>query len=117
MLEKAKGFPVALPKKGEMRISQWGIRSVGYNSRTMIRRLTIFVFALLALGLQPECAMACPTCKNAFHHSLALGYAISIVFMMAMPFLIFAFWIVTILRLRSKHAASSTTESAGPDVT
>ena len=51
--------------------------------------------------------MACPTCKNALHSGLALGYAISVLFMMAMPFVIFAIWIVTILRLRSKMDPTS----------
>lgn len=77
----------------------------------MIRMLPILFFALLALGLMPDCAMACPTCKSAFHGSMALGYAISILFMMAMPFLIFAFWVVVIWRLRSKHEPIANNDS------
>jgi len=68
---------------------------------TISRLLTILFLALLMLAWTPLEALACPTCKGNLHGGLALGYAISILFMMAMPFLIFAFWIVTILRLRS----------------
>ena len=56
---------------------------------------------MLFTGVFCNSASACPTCKSALHHGLALGYAISILFMMAMPFVIFAFWVVTILRLRA----------------
>ncbi len=47
-------------------------------------------------------AAACPTCKLGLHGDTALGYAISILFMMSMPFTIFSFWVVTILRLRRR---------------
>jgi len=67
----------------------------------MFRLTTIFVLALLLASTFCDSAAACPTCKSALHSGLALGYAISILFMMAMPFVIFAFWVVTILRLRS----------------
>ena len=73
----------------------------------MFRLTTIFVLALLLAGTFCDFAMACPTCKNALHHGLALGYAISVLFMMAMPFVIFAFWAVTIYRLRSKMELDS----------
>ena len=55
--------------------------------------------------LQPSIASACPTCKDGLHaDGTALAYAVSIVFMMAMPFVIMSFWIVMIIRLRAKAA-------------
>ena len=66
----------------------------------MIPTRTLLMIVTL-LAMMPSQAMACPTCKSALHSGLALGYAISILFMMAMPFLIFAFWAFMIMRLRS----------------
>ncbi len=60
------------------------------------------ILALLLLAVFTTEAHACPTCKSALHDGLVVGYAISILFMMAMPFAIFAFWIVTIWRLRNQ---------------
>lgn len=72
----------------------------------MQRPLHILSLAAL-LGLACTAQVdACPTCKNALHDGLLLGYAISILFMMAMPFAIFAFWVVTIWRLRSQAMAN-----------
>lgn len=68
----------------------------------MIRIAKSVALALLLAGIVCNSATACPTCKSALHNGLALGYAISILFMMAMPFVIFAFWVVTIIRLRAK---------------
>ena len=72
----------------------------------MFRIVGIAILAIVLSGISCETAIACPTCKSALHSGLALGYAISILFMMAMPFLIFAFWIVTILRLRAGSPAT-----------
>ncbi len=60
------------------------------------------IFALL---LWPAVADACPNCKNNLgaNHQ-AMGFAISIVFMMGMPFAIFAGWCLTIWRLIKKRA-------------
>ena len=60
----------------------------------------IIVIVLLTLLCHPVEATACPTCKGGLSDHTALGYAISIVFMMGMPFLILSFWAVTIYRLR-----------------
>ena len=68
----------------------------------MFRPIAIILLALILMGTFCDNAMACPTCKSALHSGLALGYAISILFMMAMPFVIFAFWVVTIVRLRAR---------------
>jgi uncharacterized membrane protein len=81
----------------------------------MIRSVSIILVALLLVSTFCDTAMACPTCKSALHSGLALGYAISILFMMLMPFVIFSFWIVTIVRLRANstddHLAHQTTTS------
>ena len=69
-------------------------------------RFLAIVFCVLVqiVLLQPSIASACPTCKDGLHDGTALAYAISIVFMMAMPFAIMSFWIVMIIRLRAKAA-------------
>jgi len=57
---------------------------------------------LFALVLLPQIAIACPTCKDSLHdNGSAMGFAISIIFMMSMPLLITTFWAVLIWRLRS----------------
>ena len=81
------------------------------QSIPMIQIRTLLLMAAL-LAVVPSQAMACPTCKSALHSGLALGYAISILFMMAMPFLIFAFWAFIILRLR----CNATEESFDPAI-
>jgi hypothetical protein len=54
----------------------------------------------------PNIVSACPTCKDGLHaDGTAAAYAVSILFMMGMPFLIFTCWIVTIYRLRAKAAS------------
>ena len=65
--------------------------------------IALVMFAWL-LFLQPSVATACPTCKSALHDSAAFAFAVSILFMMAMPFIILSFWVVTIVRLRAKAA-------------
>ena len=73
------------------------------------------IFAAAYCGLvqfafvQPGIAAACPTCKDGLHgDGTAFAYAVSILFMMAMPFVIMSFWIVTIIRLRAKAAQLDT---------
>jgi len=77
-------------------------RFAGYNSDIMMR--FIYIFSIAVVLICTPSADACPTCKSALHDGLMLGYAISILFMMAMPFVIFAFWAITIWRLRKKAA-------------
>jgi hypothetical protein len=50
--------------------------------------------------LCPQSAVACPTCKGALHNQAALGFAISILFMMLMPFVIIVVWTVAVIRFR-----------------
>jgi len=62
-----------------------------------------FIFALIATAIFAEPLSACPSCKDSLHDNcVATGYAISIIFMMAMPFLIMAFWAVVVYRLRKQ---------------
>ena len=70
------------------------------------RFLAIAICILVQFAfMQPNLATACPTCKDGLHaDGTAFAYAVSILFMMAMPFLIMSFWIFTIIRLRSKAA-------------
>ena len=64
--------------------------------------LALFVTAFVAIAFC-DSASACPTCKDSLHsNGVATGYAISILFMMGMPFLIAIFWAVVIFRLRKK---------------
>jgi len=77
------------------------------------RSVRFFAIALCVLAQitfwQPNFAMACPTCKDGLHaDGAALAYAVSIVLMMAMPFLIMSFWIIMIIRLRAKAAQLAT---------
>ena len=45
--------------------------------------------------------IACPTCKDGLHaDGTAAAYAMSILFMMGMPFVILSCWVSTIVRLR-----------------
>ena len=70
-------------------------------------RYKVRTIAFLALCLLPGIATACPTCKDSLHdNGTATGYAISVLFMMSMPMLIMAFWVVLIWRLRSKMVQS-----------
>ena len=69
----------------------------------MTMRSTFIIFAILTSAVFCSSAMACPTCKGSLHdNGVAAGYAISILFMMGMPFLIATFWAVVIYRLRKQ---------------
>ena len=59
------------------------------------------VSAILGMVALPQIASACPTCKDGLHaDGTAAAYAVSILFMMGMPFAIITFWTVMIVRLR-----------------
>lgn len=62
-----------------------------------VRRAALMLFCLvLVFSIGQDCLLACPTCKDGLagndpeHANLVRGYFWSIVFMMSMPFLIFA---------------------------
>ncbi len=71
-----------------------------------IRTFATSVFFLQLAILQmfiPNLLLACPTCKNGLHdNGTAAAYAISILFMMGMPFVILSCWVTTIIRLRAR---------------
>ena len=67
--------------------------------RSTIRIATIAAVLICAAGT----VQACPTCKEAIHENgSGTAYAVSILFMMSMPFVIMAFWTILILNLRAK---------------
>ncbi len=72
----------------------------GYHHMRRIQK-TLRTAITLSIIWLPSIASACPTCKDSLHdNGAATGYAISILFMMSMPMLITAFWVVLIWRLR-----------------
>ena len=69
-------------------------------------RFVILTIWLLQSAL-PNVVLACPTCKAGLHdEGTAFAYACSILFMMAMPFVILSFWVTIIVRIRAKIAGS-----------
>ncbi len=62
-----------------------------------------FILVSISFALFASPLFACPTCKGTLHdNGVATGYAISILFMMGMPFLIMAFWALMIYRMRKQ---------------
>ena len=73
------------------------------NSLHLIIRICNFILVAALLLCLSGTAEACPTCKEAIHaNGSGTAYAVSILFMMSMPFAILAFWTVLILNLRAK---------------
>ncbi len=69
-------------------------------------RLVVLLICLMQLAL-PNVLLACPTCKFGLHvDGTAAAYAISILFMMGMPFVILGCWVTTIVRLRANSGVS-----------
>ena len=59
--------------------------------------------------------LACPTCKDGLHaDGSAAAYAMSILFMMGMPFVILSCWVTTIVRLRQN--VPDVDEFSGDDI-
>ena len=75
------------------------------------RSLGLFLLgATLVYAMLPVSAFACPTCKEGLangHDGVSLGYYWSILFMIAMPFLIFAGWAFFIWRALRKQTSAS----------
>lgn len=70
--------------------------------RSKIRIASIAVVAAVFVCAAGT-AEACPTCKEAIHQNgSGTAYAVSILFMMSMPFVIMAFWTILIINLRAK---------------
>ena len=73
-----------------------------------------YILVPTAMAIFASPLFACPTCKGSLHdNGVATGYAISILFMMAMPFLIMAFWAVMIYRMRKQMQIARSTELSG----
>lgn len=67
------------------------------------RTIPVLLAVGLVLVVAPQIAMGCPTCKDGLHDDgTAAAYAVSILFMMGMPFVIMTFWVTTIVRMRAK---------------
>lgn len=88
------------------------------RSRSLIK--TGLVAVVLALVLQPDISLACPNCKNGLVDQSATGFALSILFMLAVPFTIFSSWLLAALRgwgqpTRSPQASANVApQSDGP---
>ena len=71
----------------------------------MLKTIRVMLIALMCVSVLLgfcESVDACPTCKDAMHqeHSgVATGYYWSILFMMSMPFIIFAGWGIYLYRV------------------
>jgi heme/copper-type cytochrome/quinol oxidase subunit 2 len=85
--------------------------------------LMMMMLLMAAWAIVADTAFACPTCKDGIQQGenaagLVRGYFWSIIFMMSMPFLIFAslsayfYWLVC--RARRKHAADSAVDLTTP---
>ena len=73
--------------------------------------LTAACFLVLVLVCTE--ASACPTCKDGMHDHTAAAFAMSIMFMMSMPFCIFGGWVFAIVRMRKTvMAAGGYTETS-----
>jgi hypothetical protein len=107
------------------------MKQLGNTAKRLGRQVLAIVF-MMALASVAE---ACPTCKDQLGHdpasaNLARGYAMSILFMLAMPPLIFgslcAYFYWEVCKARARQAAethidptgelahSSQTENSGP---
>lgn len=71
------------------------------------RQTCLPLICFLAVALLCNNALACPTCKDGMHDQTATAFAMSILFMMSMPFLILCGWIFAIFRMRQNMNESS----------
>ena len=82
---------------------------------SLLRRFFTAGLVLALMLCLPEWVEACPTCKNDLHRSgMEVGFAISILFMIAVPFCIFAAWTIAIVRLTRMPPAAEV-DSLLPD--
>ena len=69
-----------------------------------IRQIVCSIVCFATLLLLCDAAMACPTCKDGLHDQTANAFALSILFMMSMPFFILCGWVFAIVRMRKNMA-------------
>ena len=65
-------------------------------------RSSWIIVAILFVMAVPDYACACPTCGESIdeqHHSIGFGYAVSILFMMSVPYMIISWWAYICLRI------------------
>lgn len=66
-------------------------------SKRTTTRLIIFALAIL---LVPDSLLACPNCKSELHANYqAFAFGVSVLFMMAMPFVLLATWFILAIRM------------------
>ena len=74
---------------------------IDFNLKRIFRLAVCGFQALFLPLLFSSSVLACPTCKDGLHADRsAAAYAMSILFMMGMPFVILSCWVTTIVRLR-----------------
>lgn len=74
---------------------------IDFNLKRFFRLAVCGLQALLLQLVFSSSVLACPTCKDGLHaDGSAAAYAMSILFMMGMPFVILSCWVTTIVRLR-----------------
>ncbi len=74
---------------------------IDFNLKRIFRLAVCGFQALLLQLVFSSSVLACPTCKDGLHaDGSAAAYAMSILFMMGMPFVILSCWVTTIVRLR-----------------
>ena len=64
-------------------------------------RISWIIVAMLFVIAVPDSIYACPTCGESIdeQHSIGFGYAVSILFMMSVPYMIIAWWAYICLRI------------------
>jgi hypothetical protein len=67
-----------------------------------IRCIAIAATILFGMVYLPSVVSACPTCKYALVGNRDLAFAISVLFMMSVPFILLTAWFVAIWRLRAR---------------
>lgn len=87
-----------------------------YSKRMMKTRVAIFLVLAAVTLLKPIALHACPGCTNSLNGSIGFGFNVSILFLMAMPFLVAASIAVGLIyiyrraQMPSFHTTSSTTQ-------
>lgn len=84
----------------------------------MLFRAKVLVFCLVlgaCLFLQPALATACPTCKDGLNENHVSAFAFSIVFMMAVPYVLLGGFFVYIAFVWWRRSTSPEAEQVSAD--